>query len=118
VLRWALVHAFPTGAGFPWTVLAINVGGSALLGLVLAEEWTHPRARLALHDAAGIGFCGGFTTFSTFAVEVAVFLHEGRLAVAATYTGASVVGCIGAALIGAGVLRRVRALDLPLEAEP
>ena len=57
--RWLVLQAFPVGHGFPWPVLWINTSGSAVLGVVLAEEWRHPRARLALHDATAIGFCGG-----------------------------------------------------------
>ena len=99
-------------------MFAINVVGSALLGVVVAEEWRHPRARLALHDAAGIGFCGGLTTFSTFAVEVARFVHDDRVALGIVYALTSVVASIAAVAAGAAALRQLRALDLPLEGEP
>lgn len=115
--RWAVVAASPMG-DFPWPVLAVNLAGSFLLGVVLAEEWTHPGAHLLLHDAAGIGFCGGLTTFSTFAVETAVLVDDGRAAAATVYGAVSVIGTLLAVLAGAGVLRRVRALTLPLEEEP
>ena len=65
-----MIAAWPVGTGLPWTVFLLNCGGSFVLGVLLAEEWAHPRARLLLHDAGGIGFCGGLTTFSTYAVEV------------------------------------------------
>ena len=116
--RWWVLDATPVGDGFPWPVFAINVAGSALLGVVVAEEWRHPRARLALHDAAGIGFCGGLTTFSTFAVEVARFLHDGRIALAFSYSLSSVAAAVVAAVAGAAALRQLRALDMPLEGEP
>jgi CrcB protein len=117
-LRWALLRAFPVGHGLPWTVLLINVAGSGVLGVVLAEEWRHPRMRVALHDAAGIGFCGGLTTFSTFAVEVATFLRDGRPTLAGAYAALSVGGSLVAVVLGAAALRRVRAIGLPLEAAP
>lgn len=117
-MRWAVVEAAPPSDGFPWVLFAINIAGSAVLGFVMAEERRHPRARLFLHDAAGIGFCGGLTTFSTFAVEVARFLHDGRIALAVVYATVSVLGAIAAAVGGAVALRHVRALSLPLEGEP
>jgi CrcB protein len=115
--RWAVLALWPVAGGFPWPVFAVNAVGCALLGVVLAEEWTHPRARLALHDGAGIGFCGGLTTFSTVAVEVAAFGRDDRLGLGVVYLAASVVVGVAAALAGAAALRRVRALDLPLEGE-
>lgn len=117
-LRWAVLTLTTTPSGFPWPVFVMNVAGCAVLGVILAEEWNHPRARLLLHDFGGIGFCGGLTTFSTFAVEVAELGREGRAGLAAGYLAASVVVGILAAVAGAGALRRVRALTLPLEEEP
>jgi CrcB protein len=104
-----------TGVGFPWVVLLLNCGGSLLLGVLLAEEWAHPRARLLLHDAGGIGFCGGLTTFSTYAVEIVDLIDRDRLGTAIIYTVASVAGALGAAVAGAASLRRLRALSTPLE---
>jgi len=114
-VRWWAIAAWPTGSGFPWVVLVINCAGSFILGALLAEEWTHPRARLVLHDAGGIGLCGGLTTFSTYAVEVVDLLDRDRIAIAITYTLASVAGAIAAAVAGAASLRRVRALATPVE---
>jgi CrcB protein len=115
--RWCVVVA----AGpfrFPWPVLVVNILGSFVLGLLLAEEISHPRARLALHDLGAIGFCGGLTTFSTFAVEVVDLVDRGDAALAALYGAASVAGSITAVLAGAIVLRRTRALESPVEETP
>ena len=116
-LRWAVVTTVAAGR-FPWPVLAVNVAGSFLLGVLLAEEWDHPKARLLLHDAGAIGFCGGLTTFSTFAVEVVDLVRDGHAATGALYTLASVAGAIAAVVAGAAALRHVRALALPLEERP
>ena len=115
--RWAVLAATDPLPSFPWPVLVVNVVGCALLGTVLAGEQDHPTARLLLHDFAGIGFCGGLTTFSTFAVEVAQLSRAGRPALAAGYLAASVVGGLVALVAGAAALRHVRALLLPLEEE-
>jgi CrcB protein len=116
--RWAVVASVTTAGPMPWPVLAINVVGSLVLGVLLAEEWDHPRARLLLHDVGGIGFCGGFTTFSTFAVEVVDLVRAGAAGTAIAYGVLSVTLSIAGVLAGAALLRRVRAITLPLEEEP
>jgi fluoride exporter len=116
-LRWAVFTS--VGAGrFPWPVLLVNVAGSLILGVLLAEEWSHPRARLLLHDAGGIGFCGSLTTFSTFSVEVVDLVRDGDVATAVSYTIASVAATTAAVVAGAAALRRVRAVTYPLEEQP
>jgi CrcB protein len=116
-VRWAVLTSKGEGGLFPWPLLAVNIAGSILLGVLLAEEWTHPRARLLLHDAGAIGFCGGMTTFSTFAVEVAALLDDDHLRMAVAYAAASIVGTLAGVVAGAAGLRQVRALTLPVEEE-
>ena len=113
--RWAALDLWPIGSGFPWTVFTINVFGSFVVGIALAEEWKHPTWSVWARDAVGIGFCGGLTTFSTFAVETATFLRDGRTGLAVGYTTASLLASVAAAVAGAASCRRVRALTLPLE---
>jgi CrcB protein len=71
----AVVRAAP--GGLPVATLAINVSGSFVLGVVTGLALYHgfpatPRAVL------GTGFCGGYTTFSTFAYELVVLAEERR----------------------------------------
>jgi CrcB protein len=115
-IRWGVGAIMGHGTGFPWATFAVNVAGCLLLGVLLAEEWRH-RFRWLLHDGGGIGFCGGLTTFSTFAVEVADLVDRGRPLLAAGYLGASLGAGLAAYLAAGVVLRRVRALALPVEGE-
>lgn len=115
--RWAVIAAVSVPGRMPWPVLTINVVGSLLLGIVLAEEWSHPRARLLLHDGAAIGFCGGLTTFSTFTLEVVNLARDGEVAIAVAYSALSVTLSIAGVISGAALLRRVRAITLPVEEE-
>lgn len=116
-VRWGVVTTFAMRE-FPWPVLLVNAAGSILLGVLLAEEWSHPRARLLLHDFGGIGLCGGLTTFSTFSLEVVNLARDGDTSTAVLYAVASVALALFGVTVGAAALRRLRALTLPLEEEP
>jgi fluoride exporter len=79
------------GSGFPYGTLAVNLAGCFLLGLLagLAEDklLLGPDARLLLM----IGFCGAFTTFSTFIFETDGLLREGEWLSALLNVAASIV---------------------------
>ena len=67
--RWA-------GAHFPWATFAINISGSfaiGFLGLTLIHWWPHPNVRFF----AITGFLGGYTTFSSFALETLMLWERG-----------------------------------------
>ncbi|MBA2283162.1 MAG: CrcB family protein [Acidimicrobiia bacterium] len=91
-------------AAFPWTTLAINVAGSFALGLVLGGG--PGRLSPQLVTAAGTGFLGAFTTFSTFSHETQTMLRDHRASAAAAYVALSVVGGIAAAAAGWALGRR------------
>jgi fluoride exporter len=81
----------------PWVTVAINVGGSFLLGLLMsAGEGLPPAVRSAL----AIGVLGGFTTFSTFSVDVLRQLEAGQGGKALLYVAGSVGLGLGAAALG------------------
>jgi CrcB protein len=79
-----------------WSTVGINIVGSFLLGLLAAEHWFSRDVR----EAVGVGFLGGFTTFSTFSVQVVLDVDAGEPWRAAGYLVASVVGGIAAATCG------------------
>jgi fluoride exporter len=79
-----------------WTTVGINVVGSFLLGLLTASHWASRDVR----EALGVGFLGGFTTFSTFSVQVVLETDGGRPGTAVAYLAASVIGGIAAAAAG------------------
>ena len=87
-----------------WTTLAINVVGSFLLGLLLAGGWGGD----AVRSAAGVGFLGGFTTYSTFSVQAVTTAESGRWLTAGLYVGGSLTLGIGAALAGLALGRMLR----------
>lgn len=89
--------------GFPVGTLAVNLLGSALLGLLagLSESRSvfGPGARLFLF----IGLLGGFTTYSTFSYETFGYLREGLYARAVANVVATVVLCLLGLWLGFGV---------------
>ena len=99
--RWAIVEATsgPDGA-VAGPVLLVNLVGCGLLGLLLG----HGVGRSA-HRLLGAGLCGGLTTFSTFAVEVAVGLRDGDTYGAVAYALLSVFGGLAALALGRQVGR-------------
>jgi CrcB protein len=88
------------GRGFPYGTLAVNVLGSAFIGLLsvlfmerlaLAPEW---------RAAVLIGFLGAFTTFSTFSYETLALVEAGAVFRAGLNVAANVLLCLGAAWAG------------------
>jgi len=104
VRAW-LEGAWPAQPGaWPWTTFWINIGGSLLLGLLLeglAVSGPDAGWRRGVRLGVGTGVLGGFTTYSTFAVESVERLRDGSWPVGATYALVSVV--VGILAAGAGL---------------
>lgn len=90
---------------FPAGTFAVNIFGCFLIGLfdAMAEKnnMISPDVRLALTT----GFCGGFTTFSSFANENMNLLRNGDYLLFAAYSASSFVFGIAAVFVGSGVLK-------------
>ena len=97
--RYGLTQAFGASAA-PWSVLAVNVAGSFAIGLLAGHG-----ASEDVRAVAGVGFLGGFTTFSTFSLDVFADLEAGRPGRAAAYVALSVGLGIAAAAAGWALAR-------------
>lgn len=84
---------------FPWGTFLINVSGSLLLGFLMRYLLVVPSSR-GMRIMLTTGFCGAYTTFSTFSYEALMLLREGQLGGAALYVVGSVVVSIIFCLIG------------------
>jgi len=95
--RWALDRFVQArhDSVFPWGTFTINVLGSLLLGVILGARVPADVALLL-----GTGFCGGFTTFSTFGFETVRLAQEGSRAEALLNVGASLAAGMVAAVTG------------------
>lgn len=102
VLRYVVgMAALEAPGGFPWGTLGINVAGSFVLGAVLGALPAGHTGRLLF----GTGFCGGFTTYSTFSAEVVTLVGRGAHGRASAYVLASVALSVLAAAAGAALGR-------------
>jgi CrcB protein len=102
VLRFFAASALPKtqSGGFALAILLVNIAGCFALGALLGYiAWKDEPHKLLL-TFAGVGVCGGFTTFSTFGVDALELLREGRLGSFCAYVGLSVVLGIAAAFAG------------------
>lgn len=90
LLRWAIDSAFAWT--HPWEIVAVNVAGSAMLGVFAAVTAKHPRPRL--YAFAGPGLLGGFTTFS----GLAAFAWTGADAAGSV---ALLLGCVAGSVAAA-----------------
>lgn len=102
IFRYLLALNFNSPkTGIPYGTLSANIAGSLLIGFILGMALKHqtfsPNTVLFL----ATGFCGGFTTFSTFAYENHVLLKAGDFATFALYTLLSFV--MGFAMVFLGM---------------
>jgi CrcB protein len=91
---------------FPWGTFVINVSGSLVLGVVTGLVLYHglgdvPRA------AVGTGFCGAYTTFSTYSYETVRLLEDGEVGRACRNAFGSVVVGLAAAGLGLAVMAAI-----------
>jgi CrcB protein len=98
------------GATFPWGTLVINVTGSLLLGFILRYAFATPGISVELRALLTTGFCGGYTTFSTFSYETAALLEDGQYERAGAYAFGSVLLSLVATFGGFMLAREVIAV--------
>jgi CrcB protein len=79
-----------TGSAFPWGTWIINLSGSFILGVLAAMDQRNAIPAW-VWLMCGIGFCGAYTTFSTFGYEAQQLLERGKWARAAAYIVGTVV---------------------------
>lgn len=100
--RYAAGELWPHAAdAVPWATLGVNVIGSLLLGLLMfyvTDVWP---PRRYVRPFLGVGVLGGFTTFSTYALETRTLLAQGQAGIALAYLVGTLVLALGAVVVGA-----------------
>jgi CrcB protein len=106
--RWAIAEALPHGPdGLPWSTLACNVVGCFLIGVLMVlvvERWP---GHLLVRPFFGTGILGGFTTFSTYAVDTRSLVAHGRPVTAAAYLAATLAVGLVAVVAGLRMTERM-----------
>ena len=100
VARYGVAKLVPSStAGFPYPTFIANFISCVILGYLLgliAQGQIDDKAKLLL----ATGFCGGFSTFSTFSAETLSLIQNGQMGLATIYIGVSIVVCLIAVFIG------------------
>jgi len=94
-----------SGTSFPYGTLLINITGSMILGwfMIWSTERAVPDPKWRLLIA--IGFCGSYTTFSSYAYESFAYLEQGHWALFGANVLANNVLCLAAVIAGAAIAR-------------
>lgn len=112
ISRYLISLLIPMISGFPWPTLFVNITGSFIIGFY--STLTGPDGRLF----AGVrqrqfvmtGFCGGYTTFSSFSLETVRLLQAGMMRTASIYIAVSVVTWLVAVWLGSTLANRLNRL--------
>ena len=100
------ISSLPNRTGFPFLTLIVNFLGAFVIGLVVGfldgrsdpPAWVSPLLKT--------GFCGGFTTFSTFSLEAVSLWQSGRQGLSLLYAGLSVALCCCGVLLGKAAAKK------------
>jgi fluoride exporter len=91
VARWAL-SLVVVDHGFPWATLMVNLVGSVILLIALELAELHPEEIWWWRPLFAAGFCGGFTTYSAFAVKLVQYLQGHEYLMFVAYSSFSIIG--------------------------
>ncbi|WP_030981751.1 fluoride efflux transporter CrcB [Streptomyces sp. NRRL S-1813] len=110
--RYGAALLWPTGKGaFPWTTLTVNAVGCALMGILMVVITEVRPAHRLVRPFLGTGILGGFTTFSTYAVDIQRLVGAGRPAEALACLAGTVLAALAAveaAVTGTRALLQLR----------
>jgi CrcB protein len=95
------------GLAFPAGTLSVNLAGSLALGFLLRYATGTTVVSPELRAGLTVGFCGAFTTMSTFSYETLTLLADGQYWRAAVYMAATLLGCVAAVIAGTDLANRL-----------
>lgn len=100
------ISRLPFEANFPIATFITNLIGAFLIGFIVGvSEKNNVSERMVLFLKTG--FCGGFTTFSTFSLETVTLLNDGKYLIGGTYMVLSLILCIAGAFAGQQCARQM-----------
>lgn len=107
VARYAAAELWPTATGsFPWTTLAVNAVGCAAIGVLMVLVGEARTAHRLVRPFLGTGVLGGFTTFSTYAVDIERLVRDGHARTGLAYLALTLLTALLAVWAAARTTRR------------
>ncbi|OCC25656.1 camphor resistance protein CrcB [Croceicoccus estronivorus] len=111
VLRYQLgrlvTHWFGPNIAFPWATFTANVVGSLCMGLLVGFLARHGHGGEHWRLLLGVGMLGGFTTFSSFSMEMVLLAERGAIGMAVAYAGFSLAAGVAAMFLGLMTMRSI-----------
>ena len=92
---------------WPWATLLTNVSGCLLIGVLMVVIVERVRPHPLVRPLLGVGVLGGYTTFSTYAVDTVAAVQSGRVVLAVLYAVATPLLALVAVAIGTTAIRRL-----------
>ncbi|OIK00811.1 CrcB protein [Streptomyces sp. MUSC 14] len=105
--RYGAGLVWPAAGVFPWTTLWVNTAGCAVIGVfmvLITEVW---QAHRLVRPFFGTGVLGGFTTFSTYAVDIRKLVDGGHPRTALAYLAVTLCAALTAVWLAASTTRRL-----------
>lgn len=106
--RYGLATALPhTPGAWPWSTLLANVSGCLLIGVLMVLVTERHAAHPLVRPLLGVGVLGGYTTFSTYAVDAVTTVEADRPGLALLYVAVTPLLALAATAVGIAVTRAV-----------
>lgn len=106
--RYQVGRSWPVRpAGFPWSTLVVNVSGCLLIGVLLMVLVERTDAHPLIRPFLGTGVLGGYTTFSTYTVDLHRLLTTGHPGIGVAYLLGTMAGALAATALGVQFTRRL-----------
>ncbi|WP_433429319.1 fluoride efflux transporter CrcB [Nonomuraea sp. CA-141351] len=106
--RYGLQSALPAGpADFPWATFLVNVSGCLLIGVLMVVITEVRQAHRLVRPFLGVGVLGGYTTFSTYVVDVQRAVEAGAPLTGLVYLAATMAAALAAVAAGMWLTRRI-----------
>jgi fluoride exporter len=104
--RYGAWLLWPTGAGgFPWNTFSVNVVGCFVIGLFMVVITDRRAAHRLVRPFFGTGVLGGFTTFSTYALDIERLVEQGHAGTALAYLAVTLLAALAAVWLAATAAR-------------